>query len=247
MRKRWHRSQVDCGISWPGVEVDVSEQKWLTTNDPSELARHRDCRSHRKLRLLSCAIARRVLFLLPDERYQQAIDVAERYADGRATDAEVLEARRNLTRAGKEQVFTEAGHHAAIAVLATLKPEGTGTVYGWSAAAGAFGVLSHPVRDRGRHEEMRMQCDLAREVFGNPYRRVHLASEWRNTTVLTLAQTAYEDRQLPECLLRADLLAILADALEDAGCHEAAALDHLRQPAEHVRGCWLVDLVLRRA
>lgn len=225
----------------------MSEQKWLTTNNPYELTHHRDCRSHRKRRLLACAFARRVLFLLPDERYHQAVEVAERYADGRATEAEVRTARRNLTRAGKERALSEAENYAASAVSATLLKDAVATVHGWEAAAAAQGALARPDWNRGRDSEVLKQCDLAREVFGNPYRRVLLASEWRNTTVLTLAQTAYDDRQLPVGLMRADLLAVLADALEDAGCTEAAALEHFRQPGEHVRGCWLVDLILRRA
>jgi len=41
-----------------------------------------------------------------------------------------------------------------------------------------------------------------------------------------------------------DRLPNLADALEDAGCRNADLLDHCRQPGEHVRGCWLLDLLL---
>ena len=38
---------------------------------------------------------------------------------------------------------------------------------------------------------------------------------------------------------------ILADALQDAGCEDAAILDHCRDAnGVHVRGCWVVDLVL---
>jgi hypothetical protein len=41
-------------------------------------------------------------------------------------------------------------------------------------------------------------------------------------------------------------LPILADALEDAGCTEAAVLAHCRGGGEHVRGCWAVDLLTGR-
>lgn len=41
-------------------------------------------------------------------------------------------------------------------------------------------------------------------------------------------------------------LAVLSDALEEAGCAEAALLTHLRSPGPHVRGCWALDLVLGR-
>jgi hypothetical protein len=44
-----------------------------------------------------------------------------------------------------------------------------------------------------------------------------------------------------------DRLPILADALEDAGCTNADILNHCRQPQEHVRGCWAVDLVLGKS
>ena len=36
----------------------------------------------------------------------------------------------------------------------------------------------------------------------------------------------------------------LADALEEAGCTNADILAHCRQPGEHVRGCWVLDLLL---
>ncbi|MDY3556283.1 hypothetical protein R5W24_005446 [Gemmata sp. JC717] len=41
---------------------------------------------------------------------------------------------------------------------------------------------------------------------------------------------------------------ILADALQDAGCEDGAVLDHCRDPhGVHVRGCWVVDLVLGKS
>ena len=62
--------------------------------------------------------------------------------------------------------------------------------------------------------------------------------------VLGLAQTAYEERVLPGGHLDPARLAVLADALEEAGCTDAEILDHLRGPGSHVRGCWALDLVL---
>ena len=40
---------------------------------------------------------------------------------------------------------------------------------------------------------------------------------------------------------------ILADALEEAGCDSANILAHCREPGVHVRGCWVVDLVLGKS
>ncbi|WP_010036058.1 hypothetical protein [Gemmata obscuriglobus] len=37
----------------------------------------------------------------------------------------------------------------------------------------------------------------------------------------------------------------MANARQDAGCDSADVLQHCRDPnAAHVRGCWVVDLVL---
>jgi hypothetical protein len=36
---------------------------------------------------------------------------------------------------------------------------------------------------------------------------------------------------------------VLRDALMDAGCEDEAVLAHLLEPT-HVRGCWVLDLLL---
>jgi hypothetical protein len=64
--------------------------------------------------------------------------------------------------------------------------------------------------------------------------------------LLSLAQAAYDERTVPAGTLDPARLAVLADALEDAGCDNADILSHLRGTGPHVRGCWAVDLVLGR-
>jgi hypothetical protein len=61
-----------------------------------------------------------------------------------------------------------------------------------------------------------------------------------------LARAAYNDRHLPAGTLDATRLAVLADALEEAGCDSADILGHLRGSGPHVRGCWVIDLLLRK-
>ncbi len=41
-----------------------------------------------------------------------------------------------------------------------------------------------------------------------------------------------------------DRMPILTDALEEVGCTDTEILNHCRQPSEHVRGCWVLDLCL---
>jgi hypothetical protein len=60
------------------------------------------------------------------------------------------------------------------------------------------------------------------------------------TTVQQLAESIYSDRAF-------DRLQVLADALEEAGCDNADILAHCRSPGPHVRGCWVVDLILGKS
>jgi hypothetical protein len=82
-----------------------------------------------------------------------------------------------------------------------------------------------------------------RDLFGNPFHPVALHpswSTWNDGIVARLAETVYEDRAF-------DLLPVLGDALEEAGCSDAEILGHLRGPGLHVRGCYVVDAILGKA
>jgi hypothetical protein len=88
---------------------------------------------------------------------------------------------------------------------------------------------------------------LFRDVFGNPFRPVSLDPRWRTSTVVSLAQAAYDERILHAGHLDPARLAVLSDALEEAGCTDEATLSHLRSPGPHVRACWVVDLLLGKS
>ncbi len=88
---------------------------------------------------------------------------------------------------------------------------------------------------------------LVRCIFGNPFRPITIfpaVLAWNDSLVARLAQATYEECDLPDGTLDNGLLAILADALEEAGCTDTDILGHLRGPDPHVRGCWPVDLCL---
>ena len=94
--------------------------------------------------------------------------------------------------------------------------------------------------DVTEREEAIQQCHLLRDIFGNPFCAVAVDRTWlawNDSTAMRIAQAIYD-----ECAF--DRLPILADALEDAGCDNADILNHCRQPGEHVRGCWVIDLLL---
>jgi hypothetical protein len=81
---------------------------------------------------------------------------------------------------------------------------------------------------------------LFEDIFGKGGRRkkVDLTSRiGKNDTVARLAHTIYDERAF-------DRLPLLADVLEEAGRRDKAVLDHCRQPGPHVRGCWVIDVIL---
>src|SRR5262249_4515682 len=73
-------------------------------------------------------------------------------------------------------------------------------------------------------------CQILRDTFGNPFRPVTISPTWQTPPVTSLAPAAYEERSMPSGELEPARLAILADALEEAGCQEQLVLDHLRSP-----------------
>jgi len=86
--------------------------------------------------------------------------------------------------------------------------------------------------------ELSCLAAMLRDIFGPlPFRPVPLEPTWLTPTVVKLAQTIYDRYAF-------NRLPVLADALEEAGCTKADILAHCRQPGEHVRGCWVVDLLL---
>ena len=67
---------------------------------------------------------------------------------------------------------------------------------------------------------------------------------WLTRNVLHLARSVYEERHMPEGTFDDQRMSVLSDALEEAGCNNVDILSHLRGGGEHVRGCWVVDLLL---
>ncbi|MBN9517067.1 hypothetical protein J0H58_00885 [bacterium] len=85
--------------------------------------------------------------------------------------------------------------------------------------------------------EKRIQADVLRDIFGNPFRPLAFDPAWRTTAVVGVGMGMYEGRDFSP-------MPVLADALEEAGCTAPDVLEHCRGPNTHVRGCWVVDLVL---
>jgi hypothetical protein len=203
--------------------------------------------SARKLRLFAAACCRRVWDLLPSEA-QGAVLVAEQFADGVVGKSELEAACRSCQRQypdpascaassqGGDFPAFHAAHHAKI-----------------TAGAGAWHALERKgvsetaalarARDAAWALEREAQAGLLRDIFASLVSQAAVDPGWLMGSVTALAIAAYNER-LPSGELEMARLAVLADALEDAGCTDAAILSHLRSPGPHVRGCFPLDLIL---
>jgi hypothetical protein len=223
----------------------MTEEEWLTSEDPETMLAYLGKKAtDRKLRLFSLACCRRVWNFVKDERLKTALDTLERYADKAASEKQRTEAGK-LCAAYRQQYYDEVGKEEEICIAVELWIAATKTMRRVVAkcgegAAGAFAWADVSEFERRTREERSAQTHLVRDIFGNPFRPVKLKRAWHTSDVLALARGIYDERAF-------DRMPILADALQDVGCDSDDILNHCRAEVIHVRGCWVVDLVLGKS
>ena len=228
----------------------MTEQQWLEVPHPKGLLnflRTVGLLPERKLRLFAAGVSHRVWALLTDDLFRRAIEEAERLA-GESADAAQW-------RAILGEVDDDYGGIDSVleVVYVLTKPP---SAFDYRKAANISSQVAYyrgraafPDEDFDlgassvRESEAETHAALVRCVFGNPFRPTPLDPAWLTPDVLALARAAYDERLLPSGELDPVRLAVLSDALEEAGCAEAI-LDHLRSPTPHTRGCWPLDLCL---
>jgi hypothetical protein len=241
----------------------MTEDQWLAATDPTpmlEFLRSSGRASDRKLRLFAAACCRRFLALTNDHRIGEAVDIAERFADGLVGDEERSRARKAAQQAAQVRGVVARPDapkwQRRAASLAYYTTARHATEAAWNVPGLAVEIL---VRRGGGFDlcdwqaikaEGRVLCNLLRDIFGHlPFRPVTLDPsllKWHDGTVVRLAQAGYEQRSLPDGRLDNSRLAVLADAREEAGCQNDEVLRHLREQDGHWRGCWVLDLLLNK-
>ncbi|MFM8273295.1 MAG: hypothetical protein ACKODX_13350, partial [Gemmata sp.] len=104
--------------------------------------------------------------------------------------------------------------------------------------SGATDRLAHAAEVAAARDECAAQADLLRDLFDDQFRPVVPDHAWFTSDVMALAGAIYDGRAFEQ-------MPILADALQDAGCDSEEVLTHCRGANRvHVRGCWVLDLVL---
>jgi hypothetical protein len=237
----------------------VDEQQWLSCDDPTPMLKLlRGKASERKLRLFLAACCRRIWDFLPDECCREAVLLAEQLAYGKVRDRQRRANTKQVTQALPGYFDNPIELNARLAVLSANEKTmwrkvhfpNVAMVLGHAASQNGD-VLSAAYKDAVQLEKQ-AEASLVRCIFGSPF-RPRLSPDlsilaWNGGIVKRLAEEAYEQRIMPAGTLDNARLAVLADALEEAGCQDPDLLGHLRQPgAMHVRGCWPVDWIREKS
>jgi len=290
----------------------MNEELWLSYAEPSPMLEFlQGVASDRKLRLFACACCRRIWDLITTPCSRTAIEVAEQFADGLASEQERFAAfamaiqeangwsnccgaidaaysagvtaaafavseRETVQYTGNAVIMAESHFPAFMDTPTTIAPfeasGGAGAAAGawvqveeerddweyeehaeWEhtvvttgkAFAAAVGISAYSpdldwlqVQRKVQEVEEEAQCDLLRDIFGNPFRPIVFSPAWRTDAAMSLPRQMYESRDF-------SAMQILGDALQDAGCDNDDVLNHCRDAKQvHVRGCWVVDLLL---
>jgi hypothetical protein len=246
----------------------MTEADWLESTDPKGILRQvRGVISQRKMRLLGCGCCRRWWSSIKDA--YRLVELAECQADTGVVATEAADSfplnhdrapgylygkirfaarllgwpdsgRRewipDATGGGDYQEAWDRGEYAEFAAMRTLNVLAGAAALDY-VGPGKVSYTADPEYQTGLLREHTAQSQLVRDIFGNPFRSVTFSSEWRTITAVALANLMYDARDF-------SAMPILADALQDAGCEVPDILNHCRSGGVHVRGCWVVDLVL---
>ena len=204
----------------------------------------------RQLLLWGCACCRRLGPFVDDTRWLNAIRVVEQFAECEAAYPELLAVGGEM-----EKWFQDSGNYESC-TPASLVARSCADLSGgvdsafdsmrtpflcpaYDASRWAVSAVRESAGQAAAEHEQAMQCLLLHDILGNPFRPVAVQAVWRTEPVLALADKMYRSRsfgRLPE----------LATALIQADCKDEIVLNHCRSDAPHVRGCWVVDLLLQR-
>jgi hypothetical protein len=212
----------------------MTEAEWLACTDPIPMLEFlRGKASNRKLRLF-IADGVKTLGAIFGKDQEVLSEMHEQVAEGQATEEDL---ERFLLRGMPElwEHRAPGGNLPSVWELARMVVRDRFKL--------APLERSEVVTAESRSAENADMCGVLRCIFGSLFRPVTLDPgilRWNGGTIPRIARAIYEGGNFGD-------LPILADALEEAGCTSADILSHCRAPGPHVRGCWVVDLLLGKS
>ena len=251
----------------------MTEADWLTGTDFSAHVRLAiDHLSPRRQRLLAAGFCRAVSPFFDHPDLMQALLIIERHADGRA-DAVDIERARNRCR----EIAQEAYEAYRGKSMAAMKPGFGGARWRFPIVSSMSGLGAWHLPQRppcpwtwwGSGQPMRQYKHAPRAWRSYRLPPPSWTARGSNSpascaawcgkspaipsgwfTSLPTGEPTPRRQSRGRCTILRDFSAmpVLADALQDAGCDNDDVLSHCRDAtANHVRGCWVVDVTLARS
>lgn len=225
--------------------------KWFDCSNGSPMFRMLDRLPHkvsaRKLRLYGIACCRLIPSLNEDEHCVAGIACAERMTLGEASEVEIVEMRTRM-RARLEELEKRCVSSEAVLCKQTQAVQNLfqeddhylkdGPIYpNDPQLSEVYNSVSYALYSEPYGSDV--ELDLLREVLGNPFLPVLFDQAWRSSRVVELAEQIYESQNFTP-------MSMLAEALVEAGCNDARIITHCQRSTGHVRGCWVLDLILEK-
>lgn len=214
----------------------MTQKEWLTCTDTQSLWEspylwRSDCASERKYRLFAVACTRRLWSRFEIAACRRAVEVSEHYADGLGYGRRVRGGGKEI-EALTEQCTLSDDDHWLLGIAAS---------HSWDRSYRLAGQVSadcvHVLGQSFNGPEEQAQCDIIRDLFPGPTHAVSADFAWHAPEVLLIARRMYDSRDF-------SAMPVLADTLQAIGCNDPLVLAHCRNVGAHVRGCWVVDLLL---
>jgi hypothetical protein len=170
---------------------------------------------------------------------RRALEVAERFADGAATDEERAAAYKPAMDGADGWMSYDLGV-CVDATIAAVAATPAGAIPGIILSLDPY--LASPPGRRHLAWARARQVELLREILGNPFRPVVVKETWLHAdggAVSKLAQEVYDHHRIGD-------LRRLEGVLRRVGCADPDLLGHCHSRGPHFRGCWALDALLGR-
>lgn len=231
---------------------------WKEQTDPKPLLRYLGSKATaRQLQLFGCACARRVWHLIDNEEHRKVVETVQQQADGlvSADTVRTVAQKTYGCRIRRDASHTHAAYRSGLDACAaayncawpyTWTPQQAEVIAESAASAMAWEAasfvppweLQSEVWHQAHMRARQAQADLVREIFF-PFRKTKVEPyllQWNHGAIPAMAQAIYREKRFEE-------VAVLGDALQDAGCRNDLILEHCCQEKSHSAGCWVLDLL----
>lgn len=211
----------------------MQEAEWTKSHDAvAMLESMPKPRVDRTLRLFACACCRHFGDVLADRPVAEALQTAEKFADGKTSRAALKRARQSV-RAIRHALPDADDNRIEWVALWLVEV---------AASENAFGQVAHEIQrflSEGvlKPGEQPPAASLLRCIAGNPFQPLAISPRWRTSEVVALASAIDDEAAF-------DRMPQLATALKNAGCTDTQILKHCRSKGPHAPGCWVVDRLL---